>query len=309
MALAPGFIGDFRKGDRVQFAVDNSPDGEWEATVYDIFDNETMAPVKSDQAVSTGTDSEPGMVWVDFELADDFGTDGERLFTWVEGRTYSVRVKSAVGNPPTDGNSFIVNFRVEPEDRRAFLGVVEKGKNMYFIHREENRDDMWYDVVDPRDGNHVFANVKMTGPMSKPGGGRFFAGEIETEGTDDLAIGRTYWVRVKDRPVEDPNLDALYSFTVLPRVEYDMARLLAYAGENMVMDNFSYDQAGNILGLRVRLFTNSTDADNATLGATDPEPGELASLQVTQEHNVPRNVRTFHKSVLDFLSTTFPKEQ
>lgn len=309
MAATPGFIGSVRKGDRVRFLVD-SIDGTWAATHFDVIDGETFSPVSHlmDQTTDVPTDGPPSTAWVDFPLLDDFDTDGTRLFTFVEGRMYAVRVKSGSGDPPAS-NAFTMMFRVEPEDRRAFLGVVEKGKDMFFIHREENRDELWYDVIDPRDGNAVYANVAMTGPMTQPGGARFFSGQIETEGTDDLAVGRTYWVRVKDIRAEDPNLDALYSFTVLPRLEYELARLLAYAGENVVMDNFSYDQAGNVVGLRVRLFSNASDADNATSGVTEPEPGEIANLQVDQEHNIPRNVRTFHKSILEFRSSTFPQEQ
>ncbi len=101
-------------------------------------------------------------------------------------------------------------------------------------------------------------------------------------------------------------MSALYSFSVLPRLEVQLRRLLALGGENLVFDNYTYDQAGNILTMRIRLFTNSFDADEATRGNTDPEPGELASYQITQEHDVARNVRSFHKSVRTFLSGDFP---
>lgn len=309
MAISPGFIGDVRKGDRVQFAIDNSANNDFNATHFSVYDNDSKELVLADQPLTEATDSETYIRWVDFEISDSFDTDGTRLYTWVEGRCYAVIVKSKTGLPNTDSDFFVVNFRIEPQERRAFLGVVEKGKNLYFLHREENRDAMFYDVIDPRDGNAVFSNVAMVGPMGVPGGQRFWAGNIETEGTDDLAVGRTYWVRVKDIAAEDPNLDALYSFTVLPRLEYDLARLLAYNGENTVMDSFTYDQAGNVTGLRVRIFSNAADAANATQGVTDPEPGEIAALRVTQEHNVPRNVRTFHSSVLEFLSSTYPRER
>jgi hypothetical protein len=302
MAVEHLSLGDFRKGDRVQFAIDNVGGGFTGAT-YDVIDNSTRLEAQTNVAIDDGvTDSPADLLWVDIELADDFDTDGTRVFTWVEGQAYTIRIT------PTAGDNIIATFRVDPGEKRAFLGVVEKGKNLYFVHREERHDNLWYDVYDPRDGTKVFANVAMTAPLANLGGGRYFAGEIETEGTDDLAVGRTYWVRVKDMPVEDPNLDWLYSFTVLPRLEAELARLLAYSGENIVLDSFGYDQAGNVLGLRVRAFENADDADNATAGVTDPEPGEIAALRVTQEHNVPRNVRTFHKSVLEFISSTFPKE-
>jgi hypothetical protein len=303
MATAPVFLGDFRKGDNVQFAIDN-PSAGWLANTYSVFDNDSKRLVVEDVPLVVVTDF-PDVAWVDLLIVDSFDTDSQRFFTWVEGRTYSILVKA----DNTDGDSFMAHFRVAPGERRAFLGVVEKGKDFHFMHREENRSELWYDVIDAKTGTAFAQNEAMTGPMLPPGGVRFFRASIETEGTDDLAIGRTYWIRVKDKRAEDPNLDWLYSFTVIPRLEYDLTRLLAYAGENMVLDNFTYDQAGNILGLRVRAFSNSEDADRATAGVTDPEPGEISALTVTQEHNVPRNVRTFHKSVQEFLSSSFPKEQ
>lgn len=305
MATAPMFLGDFRKGDSVQFAINNTGVGEWVAATYSVFDNDAKRLVVEDVPVTVVTDFWD-VAWVDIFLVDSFDTNDQRFFTWVEGRTYSILVKA---NETDNDNAFMAHFRVAPNENRAFLGVVEKGKDFHFIHREENRDELWYDIIDAKTGTYYASNESMTGPMSPPGGVRFFSASIETEGTDDLAVGRTYWIRVKDQRVDDPNLDWLYSFTVLPRLEYDLTRLLAYAGENCVMDNFSYDQAGNILGLRVRAFSNSEDAGRATAGVTDPEPGEISSLNVTQEHNVPRNVRTFHKSIQEFLSSSFPKEQ
>jgi len=303
MAQVPAFLGDVRKGDWIRFAVDNFGPS-WAPAVFDVFDNESMVPVVSDRDLVTKTDTPPFMYFVEFKLDDDFSTDGLRLQTFREGAMYSIRVKSAPGNPPTDGEAFMVNFRVHPEDRRAFLGFVEKGKVLRFMHREEDRDTMFFDVWDSKDNVQLLGNV----PMTKTGqpGNNLWKGEIDSEGTDDLVIGQTYWVRVKDLAADDPNLSALYSFTVLPRLEYELRRLLAFAGENIVMDNFSYDQAGNILALRVRLFTNAEDAANATHGVTEPEPGEIADYLITQEHNVAKNVRTFHKSVLEFLSGDFP---
>lgn len=304
MAQVPGFLGDVRKGDKVQFAVDTY-DASWIPAYYDVLDNETKAVLTdlSDQPVDVATDSPNATYWIDFAVLD--GTED-----FVEGRMYSIVVKSQTGTPQT-GAGFLMTFRVvAAASTHSFLGVVEKGKNLHFLHREDLRAGMWYDVIDPEDGNAVFSNVAMTGPLAIPGDSKkYFSGEIESEGTDDLAVGRTYWVRVKGTPTEDASLDTMYSFTVLPRLEYSLLRLLSYAGENVVFDNFAYDQAGNILGMRVRSFENATDADNATLGTTDPEPGEMSSLVITQEHDTPRNVRTFHKSVLDFLSGNYPKEQ
>lgn len=296
------FIGDIRKGDWIRFSVDNYSLVSWNATHFDIIDNETREVVVSDRTLNTETDL-PDLVWVLYKMDDDFDTDGTSLIRFKEGRMYSIRIKDGAG-APASGESFIVGFRVDPEDRRAFLGTVEKGKTLHFMHREEERDELFFDVWDSKDDVMLISNS----PMSNTGqpGNNLWKGEIDSEGTDDLVVGQTYWVRVKDIAADDPNLSTLYSFTVLPRMEYELRRLLAMAGENMVFDNFGYDQAGNILGMRVRLFDDASDAANATAGVTEPEPGEIANYLVTQEHDVARNTRTFHSSVLEFLSGDFP---
>lgn len=309
---APVFLGEVRKGDTLRIPLDWIDDS-WDPVAYTVYDNETMEAVPNytnrTDLDAGPTDFEERILWLVLPVEDQWDTDGNLIHKWEEGNRYTIVVKSAADNVPTDGTGICLVFRVEPINIRAFLGVVEKGKTLHFYHREENRDEMWYDLIDPRDNSFVASNVAMEGPLDLPGGGRYWKGEIDSEGTDDLMIGRTYWVRVKDKRAEDPHVDAIYSFTVLPRLEAELRRLLALSGENMVLDNFTYDQAGNILSLRVRLFSNSTDAANATAGVTDPEPGEIASYDVNQEHDIPRNVRTFHKSVMDFIAGDFPVDK
>ena len=244
MAQLPGFLGDIRKGDRIQFAVE-SFDASWSPDFFDVIDNDTMLNVITGMATESASDSPLSIKWVNFELLDDFNTDGLRLQTYKEGRMYSIVVKGEPGSLPTDGDGFIVNFRVQPEDRRAFIGTVEKGKILYFMHREENRDSLFFDVWDSKNDAQILVNVPMT--QTGQQGNNLWKGEIDSEATDDLVIGQTYWIRVKDIASDDPNLSALYSFSVLPRLEVDLKKLLALGGENLVMDNFAYDQSGNIL--------------------------------------------------------------
>lgn len=92
---------------------------------------------------------------------------------------------------------------------------------------------------------------------------------------------RTAWVR---NDIEN---------VVFPRLR----RLLSLLGENTLLDNFSYDNAGNITGLRVRCFDSAANASNATVDVTDAENGEEVTLVVTQTHDLPRNVRSSHLSV------------
>ena len=76
-------------------------------------------------------------------------------------------------------------------------------------------------------------------------------------------------------------------------------KVLGLLGENLLLDSFGYDAAGNITNLRVRVFDSNTNALAATADITDvPETGEVAIYDVTQTHNLPRNVRSSHLSVL-----------
>ena len=152
MAQVPSFLGDVRKGDHIQFAVDDFM-LSWDPLYFDVFDNQTRLAVVEDRLLVDDTDSPLYMRFVDFKLDDDFDTDGTRIQTYVEGRMYSIRVKAELGDPnPTDGpDAFMVNFRVHPEDRRAFIGTVEKGKSLHFMHREEDRSAMFFDVWDSKD--------------------------------------------------------------------------------------------------------------------------------------------------------------
>jgi len=73
-------------------------------------------------------------------------------------------------------------------------------------------------------------------------------------------------------------------------------RLLSYDGENLLLDNFDYDNAGNITSLRARCFDSKANAEAATIDTTDTEIGETANLDVDQTHELPRNLRTSHLS-------------
>lgn len=294
MADQPYFAGRVRKGDRVQIPIDGT--AGWVPRYYDVIDCEDRAIVKRDQVIDAGVTDFWGLHFVDFPLEDEFtGPGSSRSLTWYEGRHYAIVVKENQGQFGTDNtNQFVLFFQVDPVSPTAFLGVADQGDNFYFVVREENwGDDMYYDVIDPEDGSRLVAHAS----MSQDGlpSNRYWRGTIDT---DDLTRGKTYFVRVKDNPVEDPQHDRLYSFTVIAPLK----RVLGLCGENMVLDNFAYDQAGNIVGLRIRLFDSATNASNATQGSTDPEPGEIVSYDVDQEHNAARNVRTFHSSVVDYES-------
>ena len=86
---------------------------------------------------------------------------------------------------------------------------------------------------------------------------------------------------------------------VFPRLK----RILGLNGENLLTDYFAYDNAGNIVSFRMRLFDTPESCQAATpdVEATDtPEEGELWSHTFTQAHNLPRNTRTEHKGIMDY---------
>lgn len=74
-----------------------------------------------------------------------------------------------------------------------------------------------------------------------------------------------------------------------------LKRVLGFCGENLLLDSFGYDAAGNITSLRVRVFDSKTNVEAATEDITDtPETGEIMTLTVEQDHELPRNVRSMH---------------
>lgn len=297
MASVPTYIGEYRRGDTINYPIDNR---DWDVNVYDIVDNSRRLVIVENETLVTDTDPIGQIKFVSIDLVDDLV--GSPIYRYKEGNTYSVILKETTGDPgETDNpNHEVIVFRIVPSEQ-LFIGTVEKNKKLYFVVKEQFIQDPLYDVIEAETGTVVLQDQDLTKRLND----RIYTGVIDTTDTD-FTTGRTYFIRVKDSG-SDPGFDKIYSFSILPPLEHQLMRLLALAGENLVLDNFSYDQAGNITALRVRLFADATSADNATQGTTDPESGEVAAFDVTQEHNVPRNVRTFHKSVLSFLSSQYPE--
>ncbi len=296
MGAVPNYIGEFRKGDTVQIPVDYYNSG-WTPAYFDVIDNDSKTFLLADQAVTSGGPPE-WIVWVQFTVTEA---------NYTEGRTYTIIVKDAQGDRPTEtSNYFFMTFRIKARIHQCFLGTCERGKTFYFMVREP-KTSLYYDVYDCSDGTTISTDTALTSVST-----RLFRGSIDTSASDYIE-GRTYSIRVKDQ-TGTPDWDVLYSFTVISPTEANFAQILANIGGGIpdpgggagggtsgtVLDNFVYDQAGNITSLRFRLFATAADANNATAGVTDPEPGEISYGHVTQEHDVPRNVRTFHRSVIDW---------
>ncbi|UCG53558.1 MAG: hypothetical protein JSW58_08370 [Candidatus Latescibacterota bacterium] len=292
MGEVPNYIGEFKKGDALAYPVDYY-NSSWEPTHFDVIKNSTRQYLLRDVAMYAGANPSPDNVkWIILTLSETFFEDG---------LTYTIVVKDQVGQFPTDTtNYFFITFRLKNPDHNFFLGTVEKDKIFYFILRLV-KSAAYYDVFDPKTGNTISTDTALTLVST-----RIFRGSIDTS-TSDFVEGRTYFLRVKDN-TGTADWDRVYSFTVISPFEKHFAQMLSATGLNQFLDNFAYDQAGNITSLRQRIFTSASDVQNATAGVTDPEPGEILSIIVEQEHDVPRNVRTSHKSYVEFESNSFPAD-
>lgn len=101
---------------------------------------------------------------------------------------------------------------------------------------------------------------------------------------DFTAVGdRLDWVRNNQENV------------IFPRLK----RALGLLGENLVIDNFSYDDASNISGYRMRIFETEAQALTATEDITGMESGEIVQYTVSQTHDQDRNLRELHRSSID----------
>lgn len=211
----------------------------------------------------------------------------------------------------------------------ASVGTVEFGRVLHFA--VTNRDDAgaaiggftpaYFDVLDPETGELCLSNEPLRNETDRD----LWFGTIDTSAahTDwsGFETAHTYVLVVKSDTSENPTAMLTYNFTVTPsysgkldwlrndveNVLFErLRRIIALCGENLVVDNFSYDTSGNIIGIRVRLFEDRASALAATPDITDIEPGELEQYNVTQQHNVARNVRTAHFSTISADSDDAP---
>lgn len=93
----------------------------------------------------------------------------------------------------------------------------------------------------------------------------------------------------------------------LKEILFRQARLLGYAGENVRQDLITYDDPGNMIMYRLRVFDTRENAEASTPDLPDGEDleaGELARVRMTQEILAKQNDRTGLLRVLtDLLDT------
>lgn len=165
-----------------------------------------------------------------------------------------------------------------------------------------------FDVVDPETGEFLIRQSLVTQYVTAPPDPDLYFVTIDTlqEVTDgDLFAPRKQYLLNVYEDVTDPPIHTDNQlrgvFYVGTSVKAMLDRILGLLGENQVLDSFQYDQPGNITNLRLRLFSSSTNAENATQGATGPEVGETAQYDVVQDHELPRSLRSFHRSYRSYI--------
>lgn len=93
----------------------------------------------------------------------------------------------------------------------------------------------------------------------------------------------------------------------MKEVLFRLARVLAYHGENTIQDLITYDDPGNVIQYRLRVFDTRAHAEACTPDLPDGqdlETGELARVRMTQEILASQNDRTLLTRVLtDLLAT------
>lgn len=208
------------------------------------------------------------------------------------------------------------------------LGVVKHGDT--FRAMLSNRaddgtaivafDPTHYDVIDPVTFDRMPSHADQVITESTDFQDLFWI-QIDTSDVS-FSSGKTYGIVLKEGTGE-PSVFRVYNFTILPhdqdftRIDNQLVylrnnqenvlfprlkRILGLGGENSLLDQFSYDSAGNILAFRIRLFQDSVAASAATRDIDDsdlPEVGEIASYFVSQDISLPRSLRTEHRSAQD----------
>ncbi len=214
-----------------------------------------------------------------------------------------------------------------PRDSTFYFTVSNRDQNGLAIGILDTDDDPFtpthFDVLDPELQDTILINQTLTQTTDYA---NLWFGQIDFS-TSDFTDSRdkTYSIVVKGGTGEQAKFH-LYSVTVsstVERLDYlrndienviwpRLKRILGLCGENMILDDFTYDNAHNITGLRMRLFQNSTSAQLATPDLPDsdiPEVGELSTYRIDQTMELPRSVRIDHTSFADSDEADVPANE
>lgn len=185
------------------------------------------------------------------------------------------------------------------------IGSVEFGRVFHFS--VSNRDSAgadhgwtpaFFDVFDNSSGALILSNQELARETDRDlWYGAIDTGQGATDAAAEFALG-TYSLVVKPSTAEAPATFAHYNFTVTGANSARLQRILGLLGENLVLDNFGFDTAGNCVSYRVRIFQDRFSAENASIGITDtPEPGEVMTYTVAQSYSSGRLLRASHVSL------------
>jgi len=184
------------------------------------------------------------------------------------------------------------------------FGQAEFGEKLFLGFQGGDTDEWepgFFDVINPEDGKIVIERRALVQYDTEIYDSYLWFLEIDTaeEDTDgDLFEPRHHYLLNIYENVTDPPSDAENQirgvFYVATGMKKMLNRVLGWLGENMVIDNYTYDQPGNITSQSVRLFATAANAAAANQGATGPEVGEFAQFDVDQNHSLPRSLRSFH---------------
>lgn len=180
------------------------------------------------------------------------------------------------------------------------IGSVEYGQVFYFTVSNRAADGTalsftpaYFDVYDAAVGERILANQELI-PYDTDlqlWRGSIDTGVVDTDQTEDWASGRTYSIVVKETVDLEPAVFLHYQLTVTGAFTAKLKRCLGLNGENMLLDSFSYDSAGNCTGCRIRIFETKADAEAATAGTTELEPGEIYQYTVATSYSTGRALR------------------
>lgn len=243
----------------------------------------------------------------DFTLASPIKIGSSFLTGFVRDRrrnAFVQRGQIAAANPDTS-----------PKDSAAFTAVDVAGSHIVSSHKEN------------RAGNARGATFKMLGTtqvrMEWDGvlaaaetiTGEFEVIEQKPRRSAFLRILNATTVRMEWDGVLDvgETIEAHFDVFDMENVGDDvkellfrLQRILGYLGENMLQDLLLYDDAGNMVQYRLRVFNSKVNTESATLDLPQLSPfetGELARQMVTQDVNAARNDRlSLVRLLTDLLS-------
>lgn len=158
----------------------------------------------------------------------------------------------------------------------------------------------FYGTVDAAENIEVAWQVIESKPQRGATARLFDENTVRIAWDGTLATGETIDVNWEVWDFNDVGNDLL-------EILFRELRILAYLGENLVTDLLTYDDAGNIVTCRLRIFDTKAHAETCIFDlpiGSGLEDGELARAQIVQEIDKPTNNRTALIRTLEEVADT-----